>query len=242
MSTAAVKWLDRCGSTSAELAACPDAAHGTVIAARRQTAGRGQRGNSWEAESERNLTFSMLLRPASLPACRQFELSMAVALAVADSIDELLEKEGCAERTAVKWPNDIYVGDKKICGTLIENSLCGSMIERSIAGIGINVNQRKFVSDAPNPVSLIHFVGHEVPLGPFLDAVCGRILAEVDSIGATPLLERFMARLWRGQGSWPFREPGGDVFEASIVDIAPDGMMTLSNGRSYAFKEVAFVL
>lgn len=234
--------LDSCPSTSAVLAALPDAHHGTVITAREQTAGRGQRGNSWEAEPGKNLSFSILIEPESLRADRQFELSMAVALAVSDSIDSLLGRQGSAERTSVKWPNDIYVGDKKICGILIENSLCGMEIERSIAGIGINVNQKIFLSDAPNPVSVIHFTGKETELGQFLEEVCANILIECENIDSNSLLPRYMARMWRGSGQWPFREPGGDVFEASIAGVAPDGMLTLSNGRTYAFKEIAFVL
>ena len=105
-----IRFLDSCASTSSELALCDDAPHGFVVAARSQTAGRGQRGNSWEAEPGKNLTFSILLRPRSLHPARQFELSMVVSLAIADAIDKLLP---AGLRTIVKWPNDIYVGLEK---------------------------------------------------------------------------------------------------------------------------------
>ena len=143
--------LDECDSTNTVLSSMPEAASGTVVATRRQTAGRGQRGNSWESEPDKNLTFSQLLMPRMLPAARQFELSMIVSLAIADSIDAHLP-DGI--RTCVKWPNDIYIGREKVCGILIENRLTGSRIERAIVGAGINVNQRVFTSDAPNPTSI----------------------------------------------------------------------------------------
>ena len=144
--------LDSCRSTSSEFTDPDRFRHGAVIATREQTAGRGQRGNSWEAEPGKNLTFSMLLRPRGLHAARQFELSMVVSLAIADAIDALLPQ---GVRTAVKWPNDIYIGMEKVCGILIENRLAGPFIEYSVAGIGININQRRFLSDAPNPTSAV---------------------------------------------------------------------------------------
>ncbi len=239
-------WLDSCGSTNTELAAMPDAPHGFVVATREQTAGRGQRGNTWEAQPGANLTFSLLLRPGGIPAARQFEMSMLVSLGIADALDGLLSESGCDERIAIKWPNDIYIGDRKLCGILIENSLAGSAIDRAIAGIGINVNQRRFLSDAPNPVSLVEFTGRELPLEETLEKVVGAIVGEIDRYGSDgdseALTGRYMARLWRRDGQWPFREPDGAVFTASIEAVATDGTLTLSNGRSYAFKEVAFVL
>lgn len=237
---------DSCASTSAVLAAMPEASAGTVVVTDCQTAGRGQRGNTWEAEPGKNLTFSILLRPAGMHAARQFELSMLVALAVADVIDSRFEAAGIAERTTVKWPNDIYVGERKICGTLIENKLLGAYIDRSIAGIGIDVNQRIFTSDAPNPVSMIHFLGSETPLEPLLEQVCRTIMYRCDSYVLSPdpdgLLAAFRSRLYRGDGkTYPFCEPGGEPFEASITDIALTGHLSLSNGSTYAFKEISFI-
>lgn len=239
--------LESCGSTSAELAAMADAADGTVVVAHTQSAGRGQRGNSWEAEPGKNLTFSQLIQPREWPAARQFELSMLVALAVADTLDAAFAEAGCDARTKVKWPNDIYVGDGKICGILIENRLQGTLIERSIAGIGVDVNQRVFTSDAPNPVSMIHFIGKETALRPLLERLCDTIADYCRCYTAAPdaeaLRQRFISRLYRGDGrEYLFREPGGEPFLATIGDIALDGRLTLSNGRSYAFKEIAYII
>ncbi|MDE5555316.1 MAG: biotin--[acetyl-CoA-carboxylase] ligase, partial [Muribaculaceae bacterium] len=117
MSAPSITWVDEASSTNTLMALrCADLPHGAVIAARRQTAGRGQRGNSWESQPDSNLTFSMLLRPKLILAATQFQLSMLVSLGVCDALRAASELD-----IKVKWPNDIYVGDKKICGILIEN-------------------------------------------------------------------------------------------------------------------------
>ncbi len=233
--------VDSCTSTNTLLKAEADAPHGLLIAAREQTAGRGQRGNTWESEPGANLTFSMLLR-APLPARRQFELSMLVSLAVVRFVDELI----APLKAEIKWPNDIYVGDRKICGILIEHSLAGAMLDRSIAGIGINLNQERFLSDAPNPVSVVQLTGRKVDIYAALERVGDLLRSEVDSYLADPdpdaLHARYMACLWRRTGTHPFRTPDGAPFHASIVDVGLDGMLRLSNGNSFAFKEIQFIL
>ncbi|MDE6431375.1 MAG: biotin--[acetyl-CoA-carboxylase] ligase, partial [Duncaniella sp.] len=120
------------------------------VSARRQTAGRGQRGNSWESAPGKNITMSILLRPEGLHPSRQFVISRAVSLAITG----VLRRYMPASAVRVKWPNDIYVDDRKICGILIENVISSASIRQSVVGIGINVNQRRFLSDAPNPVSM----------------------------------------------------------------------------------------
>lgn len=240
-----ITWLDVCGSTNAVLNDMPDAPGGTVVATRCQTAGRGQRGASWEAEPGANLTFSQLFRPEKLPADRQFELSMLVSLAVADTVDSLLEDEGCDKRTKIKWPNDIYVGDNKIAGILIENKLRGVQIHRSIAGIGLNVNQLSFLSDAPNPVSLKQLTSVDTPLEPLLETLTDRLADYVDNYDgdAAALKTRYMSRLYRGDGrEYTFALPDGTHFDAAIIDVDLDGTLHLSDNNAYAFKEVAYVL
>ena len=128
--------------------------HADIVLTHDQTAGRGQRGNSWEAEPGMNLTFSLCLEPSSILPSEQFLLSEAVALGVADAVAQALGLDTQQEEITVKWPNDIYAGNRKIAGILIEHSIRGNRIAKSIAGIGLNVNQRLFRSDAPNPVSM----------------------------------------------------------------------------------------
>lgn len=217
-----------------------------MVIARTQTAGRGQRGNSWEAEPGKNLTFSVLFRPQSFPAISQFSISEATALAVYD----FLNLNGI--KSKVKWANDIYVGDRKICGILIQHSLANFNIGYSVLGIGINVNQTEFVSDAPNPVSMKQITGTTYDLGQ-LSVQIARCIEErlckiYDRADRDILHEEFKDNLWRGDGKlYPFADTAtGERFDASIVDIDPHGPMTLrlsdNTLRTYEFKEVSFKL
>jgi len=236
-------WIDSAKSTNSYMMEIADeVADGVAVAARCQTAGRGQRGNSWESEPGKNLTFSLMLRPQGLDASEQFYISEAVALGV---VDALLGKLPEGAPVAIKWPNDIYWENRKVCGILIENSLMGRLINYSIAGIGINVNQREFVSDAPNPVSLWQISGREIPLEPFLEQVVDAIMSRM-SMPHDELHAEYMNALW-GRGGRTYRDSAtGEVFKACISDVAPTGHITLvpegEAPRIYAFKEVAVVL
>lgn len=234
--------LDSCGSTNTYLGEIArEKAHGTVVMTRSQTAGRGQRGNSWEAEPGKNLTFSLLLKLPQFRAIEQFAISEAVALGVADALRELLPSHD----VTVKWANDIYVGDRKICGILIEHSLQGPFIQYSIAGIGINVNQRVFHSDAPNPVSLWQLTGVEYDL----DSVLASVLAAIDrrlAMDRDDLHRSFVGSLWKSGGNTYRDAATGEVFHAAIADVKRDGCLVLIDGfgnvREYYFKEVAVML
>ena len=151
--------LNTTDSTSLELRrrmSAEELPHGYCISADFQTAGHGQATNRWESEDGKNLLFSLLLRPIIIPAAEQFVITELVTLAIINVLQDYIR-----QRITIKWPNDIYVGDKKLCGILIENALCGSTIDTCIVGIGININQELFVSDAPNPVSLKQLNGRD---------------------------------------------------------------------------------
>ena len=216
--------------------------HGTAVTATTQTAGRGQRGNTWESAPGANLTFSLLLRPDRFPAARQFHISEAVALGVVLSLQPLLPHHS----VTVKWPNDIYVGDRKICGILIENSLEGPNISHSIAGIGINVNQERFLSDAPNPVSLYQLTDRKYLLQTLLRSVCRNIITLLRH-DSEKLHSLYLHHLYARHGA-RYRDTATQrIFCATIHDIAPDGMLTLCDNtdstlHTYAFKEVALIL
>lgn len=122
--------------------------NGTIILSHFQTKGKGHQDNYWESESGKNITCSIILYPEQLKAENQFILSKLISLAITD----YLAIKGVEAK--IKWPNDIYVDNKKIAGILIENTIKGEFIDQSIIGIGININQEVFKSDAPNPVSL----------------------------------------------------------------------------------------
>lgn len=236
--------IENTASTNSALAAMGDSAtNGTVVTAHTQSAGRGQRGNSWEAEPGANITLSIIWRPQNVTAPEQFVLSEAVALAVADVVDTV-----SPEPAQVKWPNDIYVGDRKICGILIENSLVGRHIARCISGVGLNVNQTEFLSDAPNPVSLAMLTGHTLDrdsIESHLIELLRRRLAQADDVNSrTHLHSEYTERLWRREGMYPWVLPNNPdkPFKARIADVALTGHLTLEtpDGQRtvYAFKEV----
>lgn len=224
-----------------------DSKHGIVVSTIEQTAGRGQRGNSWEAEPGKNLTFSIILRPEIIDARHQFAISEIVSIAITSTLQKLIN----GKRVAIKWPNDIYVDDMKICGILIENSLMGYSINYSIAGIGINVNQQKFLSDAPNPISLYNLIGKETELDSLLDNICCEILQLMEKYNNTDLLpelhDSYIKLLWRNEGYFPYQDTATlETFNARIVDVAPTGLLSLQDDRNttrtYAFKEVSAIL
>ncbi len=238
-----IEIVDEAGSTNTLLAArAASLPHGAVIAARAQTHGRGQRGNSWEAAPGCNLTFSQLLRPASIRPAESFILSMIVSLAIAETLQEFLP----AGEVAIKWPNDIYVGDSKICGILIENSFCGSDFQHSVVGIGININQEAFLSDAPNPISLYQLTGRRYQLDEMLNLFARNILIRFDSYEQSPdpaqLSAQYHARLWRRSGKYDWMDHvAGERVHAAIESVALSGHLTLGTcpPRTYAFKEIS---
>lgn len=239
-----------------------------LIYADNQTAGRGQRGNGWESEPGRNLLMSMLYYPsASLhPSC-QFLISKAVSVAVARVVSRLLDGEAAPE-VCIKWPNDIYIGDRKVCGILIEHSLSSpTTIGHTVIGVGLNLNQREFRSDAPNPVSVIDFLGEEVEVGQVAQMLREELidtLAWLDGDTA-PLDAEYRSRLWRREGFHHYMSltpssrpaptavsgnalgnlPDG-CFMGEIVDVSPSGPITLRlpDGRchSFNFKEITPVI
>lgn len=236
--------ISKTDSTNSWLASHADATEAPcLVYALEQTAGRGQRGNSWESEPGMNLCASLLLQPDGVEAAAQFVISEAVALAVTDVLGQL------GVEAKVKWPNDIYAGDRKICGILIENSLLGSRILKSVAGVGVNINQTRFVSDAPNPVSVAQITGrtHEIAaVARMLGDSVGRRMVQIQFPGETH--RDFLGRLWRGDGAlYPFLDKKTDErISASIQAVGADGTMTLllDNGetRGYIFKEIEFLL
>ncbi len=142
-------WLDKVDSTNNEARRhILEIDNLSVLSALEQTTGRGQHGNKWSSQAGENLTFSIIVKDFRIKANEQSAISQATAL----SLTDLLESHGISAR--IKWPNDIYVRDEKICGILIENSLKGQEIDWSIIGIGLNVNQLTFPDDLPNPTSM----------------------------------------------------------------------------------------
>ncbi len=213
-----------------------------VVQAGFQTAGRGQEGNRWESAKGENLLFSILVRPKQLLARNQFYLSKAISVAIVESLNKV------EPGFEIKWPNDIYHGDKKVAGILIENNLDRAYIDFSIVGIGINVNQTEFISDAPNPISLkqISKSNHEPQkvLATITNAI-EQWIEKLNDRKTDELDAAYNRQLYRRIGTYPFRDKEG-TFEAALERIEPEGYLVLRDTqnqiRSYAFKEVSYII
>lgn len=217
--------------------------HGSAVMAYYQTAGKGQVANSWESERGKNVLLSVLLEPVKIPIDRQFLLSELIALSVLDVLHNQLKLAVC-----IKWPNDIYVGDKKIAGLLIENSVSATIMCKSVIGIGLNVNQTAFVSDAPNPVSMRQLTNREFNLPQLALSLCHRIkerYAQFDLSQAEGLHADYFRHLYRHVGFHLF-QCGDEVFEAEIEAVCLTGHLCLHTKKGdhlvFAFKEVKFVI
>ena len=216
---------------------------GTLVWTGFQTAGRGQNQNTWESERNANLTFSLLLCPDFLPATEQFLLSQAAALGIVDFLSSFCE----LQELSIKWSNDVYQKDKKICGMLIENLLSGNSISHTILGIGINMNQVIFKGDAPNPVSVKQINGKTHDLNVAIHAVRNAILNRYMQLlrdEKAQIRKEYVDILYRGKGYFTYKDKSGE-FLACIKEIRDTGMLVLETDageeRVYAFKEVVYV-
>ena len=211
-----------------------------------QTDGRGQRGNKWESENGKNLLLSFVVFPKELPAKEHFILLQITALALFDTLSEY------TDGIRIKWPNDIYWQEKKICDILIENDLQGHYLNQCITGIGLNVNQTCFVSNAPNPVSLKQITGQNYDRYELLADILARIHAGYTRLQSEDaeafcrdMALRYRQSLFRCE-EWHCYEDVHGLFHARIVDVESDGRLVLEDKegrlRSYLFKEVQYVL
>ena len=215
---------------------------GTVIITDNQTAGRGQRGNIWEACTGENLTFSLILKPNFLKASDQFQLNVAVSMGVFDFLSEFID-----ENLKVKWSNDIYVGDKKMGGILIENSLQGYQIGHSIIGIGLNINQTEFSNERATSLRKIT----QNPLKYDLSELLKKLLENIEinylkikSKQYESLKVRYLSNLFRFEEYHYFKK-NGQQFLGRITGIDETGKLgieTDGNVIYFDFKEVEFVI
>lgn len=215
---------------------------GTIIATHHQLAGRGQKGSSWEAEKGKNLTFSLLLKPDFVPIMEQFIISQMVSLAIHDVLSQYTSD------VAIKWPNDIYWREKKICGILIENILGEEKIDNCIVGIGLNVNQEEFLSSAPNPISLKQITNQDYDLETMLTFIQLKMLRCYKALSdgrGEEIVKGYKSYLYRKDGYHLYAD-GEQNIEARIADIQSTGYLVLETLegeiRTFAFKEVKYVM
>lgn len=242
-----INWFDTLDSTQEEVRRhISELDNLSVTAALYQTSGKGQRGNRWDSAKGENLMFSILLRPGSgdvpkVPAPRQFFLSLVSSLAVYHT----LEDYGITSK--IKWPNDIYVGNKKICGMLIENTLGqDGGIKESIIGIGLNVNQTDFPPQLMNPTSMARITHKEYDIKEVLDKLMGHFTALL-STPAEELSEAYLSHLFRlGERAEYVDSASGEAFQGIIKGITDDAFLLVEicggETRRYAFKEISYVL
>ena len=251
-------WLDTTDSTNEEARRrISDIDNLSVVSAYSQTAGRGQRGNTWSSSPGENLTFSIVIKYGheygqTLPmrACDQFSVSEAAALAVVD----LLASYNIEAK--IKWPNDIYVGDRKICGILIENSLREGFMSSSIIGIGLNVNQTVFDPSLPNPTSMAmagNEVSHSLSLEPLLEELvdifkgyCYRYLNITG--GLSRLRKLYLSQMWRKEVPAIYIDcSDGCRFKGIIRGLSDIGHLMVEDIekgelKEFAFKEIGYII
>ena len=244
-----IKWFETIDSTNSEAVRqfkeCDDF---TVFASGYQTSGRGQKGTSWESEQGKNLTFSVVLKSEGIKAENQFVVSQIITI----GIKRYLKSKGIEAK--IKWPNDIYVGDKKICGILIEHFLSGDTLSGSVVGVGLNVNQDKFSSDAPNPVSMKNILGKEFSLEEELQSLVGHFheiyfpfINFLSNATINRLDNEYTDSLYRLNEFHKYQEtPGGEMIMARITGIDHNACLLLEKEdgtvKRYHFKEVKYII
>ena len=235
-----------------------------------QTAGRGQQGNGWESEKGKNLLFSALLRDWNIPVARQFVINEVVSLSIYHSVYQSLlpfvqpdKNPVILSALHIKWPNDLYYGDKKLAGILIENAWEGAFVSRSVVGIGLNVNQTIFHSSAPNPISLRQIVdvewNVETILQRFIQSITSyKSLFTGVSAPYDTLHAEYFSKLYRSHGYYLWEERDVSLapsmpqfsqtnrqFMAKMDAVLPSGELVLiteqQEKRTYHFKQVRYV-
>jgi len=220
---------------------------GTVISASFQYDGRGQIGRYWESEEGKNITCSTILRPKFLMAHDQFQLNMAVSLAILDFIEHFISDK--KHKVQIKWPNDIYVNDEKIAGILIQNALVGKFINSSVIGTGININQVSFSDKTPNPTSLAKILNFEVDIEmaiQWLFRFLTKRYLQLSSGLVEAIRNEFLENLYRKETWANFEDENGSIFSGKIIGVDEIGQLVieLRNGtnKSFAFREVKFII
>lgn len=237
-----VEKLTSTNSYAGQLLIKDDVPEGTTVCTAFQSAGKGQMGNKWESEKGKNLLFSIILYPSMILPSEQFLISMTISLGICDFLKRY------SDNCTIKWPNDIYVFNDKIAGILIEHSVIGNEIKSTIAGIGLNIKQDKFLSYAPNPVSLKMITGIEYDLTSSLDQLLSDldkrykqlIAGDFDQIRNEYILKLFRLNEW-----FNYIDSGG-LFKGRIISVTSEGRLQVENieGKinEYLFKEVGFIL
>ena len=237
-------YFDKIDSTNTKAKELAEEGHpsGTFVVADQQTAGKGRRGRSWDSLPGTGIYMTLMLKPDINPNHASM-LTLVTAMAVANAMHRVTGAEAL-----IKWPNDIYWKEKKICGMLIENDLMGRNISQSIVGIGININQEAFHGAAPNPVSIYQITGKQYDIFEILKNIMLRIQSyycQLKKDDTTSIVTRYTESLFRKDGMHRYKDADGE-FLAQIVCVEPEGKLILEDEiqtkRGYMFKEVEYLL
>ncbi|WP_423147632.1 biotin--[acetyl-CoA-carboxylase] ligase [Rubrolithibacter danxiaensis] len=215
---------------------------GTVILADEQYAGRGQINNNWLSEPGKNLTFSILFTPSFIPPQQQFLLNKVISIGINDALCKII-----GDDLRIKWPNDIFMKNKKLGGVLIENIVQGSRWKYAIAGIGINVNQAVFPETIQNVTSISQILQRDYDLKTLLGDLCKAIEVRYLQLrsGKFDLLhQEYVEKLYRFGEDQLFRIEDKEI-SGKIMDVDEDGSLKIqfdNSIRKFGFKEIAFVI
>ena len=214
-----------------------------VLQAAWQSEGRGLGDNAWHSEKGQNLLFSLLLEPKFLDPAEQFLLNQCVALGVRQALSDLCPRQPFV----VKWPNDIYAGQQKIAGMLIENRLMGKSYELAIVGVGVNINQESFPPFPQRAVSLRMVSGQAYDIRKSLDACLSRILSLYNDLaeGKRGLIRQTYEKHLLGFGQRRrFRDQNGH-FQGIIRGVDRQGMLIIERPggqrQHYDMKRIRFL-
>lgn len=216
---------------------------GYIVLAKQQTSGVGQQGNRWESEANKNLTFSLLLKPTFLPIADRYMITKAVSIAITD----FLKQEIPNKTISIKWPNDIYVGKDKICGVLISNKFRGTTFNSTIIGIGFNVNQTIFSHDIPNPTSLKIITQKDYDLDTVLTKIYGNIECRYNELKEKKYnsIDKYYLEnlLYLGEEREYYYK--GEDIKATIIDVNKNGLLIIKTSDNKTIecdlKELVFI-
>ncbi len=240
-----LKSVDSTNSYASELLRQISLPDGTLFYTFDQQNGRGQRGNSWESEANKNVALSYVLHPKFLAPNKQFLLTKVVSLAVADVMTEILKKEGISVDVKIKWPNDIYVNGKKIAGILIENVLKENLILHSIIGIGININQTEFTS-TKKACSLCILTKNEHNKKELIELLSSKIegyYLQLKSNKQNELHEAYLRYLFQLEQPALY-EVKEEQFTGIITGVSDTGKLQMKTGsemKEFDLKEIRFI-
>lgn len=237
-----VTYLPECHSTNdylAQLTLKQQLSHGDVVVTDFQSKGKGQRGNSWISERGKNLLFSFLLKPHFLGIGDAYLLNIIAGLSVA----RLVKKFNSALNCTLKWPNDVFIEDRKIAGILIETSL-SNQFENAIVGIGLNINQSYF--PMPTATSLKLETGITYDLSEVLEEyfLCFEYFYQMLESGEKGKALRLYHEIMYWRGEMHSYKSKGEVFNAVLIGINEHGHLVLNcEGSIHSFrtKEVEFI-